>query len=404
MGIQKRITATPKQRRSWLSKAMRRPRHPAVMVKSGDDGLRLMFIVTSNAYEDREGETITSKALQDEVDRRWVGPEAFVPDQPLLFWHEGAPIGDIVWADVVDGFLVEVAKERDGDYAKAVWDYVADNPDGYEWGASHGFRYAPEDRLDDGTYTRIRKFETSVLPHRDAANALTFAGVMEREMNEERLNLLEKIAGRAGLKLAKQAKAAAAVLTDAGIEHKAADADLVAAKGMLEKLRADLAKVLGNLTDAPSEATVEQVLQMVLGTLSAAPVTEEKAPDAEAPTDAEEAGDDMVSADAEMYDDSDDDEVKALKLYTTLNDDMAELVKSQDALVGRLAALEALPGVIKELTDVVAALQKQASLKPRIASSAMDTVPAKDNPVVKQASMQAVDENMRRMFPGLFTK
>jgi hypothetical protein len=149
---------------------------------------RLAVLVTSNAYEDRQRETVRQKALEGYVERAWK-EDAFIGDNPLLIWHGGDPIGDIVYADTEGPFLIEVAREKpDGPVnlarrgeapvtttVKSVWDAL-ENSD-IEWGASHEFLYAVKDR-EDGIYDDILKLETSVLPRANAANGYTFFAVI----------------------------------------------------------------------------------------------------------------------------------------------------------------------------------------------------------------------------------
>lgn len=150
--------------------------------------LRLAIIISSNAYIDRQREIVRQKALEDYVESAWKG-NMFVGSNPLLVWHGGDAIGDIVYADMEGPFLIEVAQERpDGPVnlakrgeapvmttVKAVWDAL-ENSD-IDWGASHEFLYAVKDR-EDGVYDNILKLETSVLPRENAANGYTFFAVI----------------------------------------------------------------------------------------------------------------------------------------------------------------------------------------------------------------------------------
>lgn len=150
-------------------------------------GLRRMVIVASNAYIDREDEIVKESALRDYVDKSWSGDE-FKGDNVLLWWHGGDKIGDIVFADMMGPFLVEVANEipdkvinlagkgEDPFYTriKTVWDSIEKNA--IEWGASIGFAY--DTRTKDGnTYTHLAKLETSVLPRAFAANSFTLSKI-----------------------------------------------------------------------------------------------------------------------------------------------------------------------------------------------------------------------------------
>lgn len=163
------------------------------IVKSADDGLRLMVIRSSNAYQDREKEIVRQKALQGYVDTCWKDNE-FVGDNPLLVWHAGDPIGDIIYADTVGPFLLEVARERPNAVVnlarggepriettvKAVWDALETEED---LGASIQFGYVTSDR-EDGEYEVIEKLETSVLPRWAAANYITDSEIVRRSVND----------------------------------------------------------------------------------------------------------------------------------------------------------------------------------------------------------------------------
>ncbi len=163
-----------------------------IQKSDGDSGLRLMVIRTSNAYRDREGEIVSQKALQGYVESCWKN-QTFVGTNPLLLWHGGDPVGDIIFADMIGPFLVEVARERpnavinvalDGEplletTVKAVWDALEQESD---LGASHEFYYNTSDR-EDRVYEQILKTETSVLPRWAAANLMTDSEVIRRPEN-----------------------------------------------------------------------------------------------------------------------------------------------------------------------------------------------------------------------------
>jgi hypothetical protein len=145
-------------------------------------GLRRMIIISSNAFKDRDHEWVSKKALEDYV-KDFTGND-------LLMWHRGDKVGEIVSAQMMGAFLVEVAQElpdRQVDISepggapmitsvKAIWDAIERNPD--IWGASIGFRYKAGD-LDDAVYESIKKYETSLLPVEHAANPLTFARIIK---------------------------------------------------------------------------------------------------------------------------------------------------------------------------------------------------------------------------------
>jgi hypothetical protein len=164
---------------------------PGQYITKGADGLRYMMIITSNSYEDRDNETITSKALEAYEASCYPGEDLFHCDNPLLWWHDDdVPMGEIVAVNYSSPFLVEVAKELPSPTARVLWDYAEKNGDNA--GASHRFGYRDEDRQPDGSYTHILKQETSYLPERLlAANVGTYAGVIDKmstAQSDKRLN------------------------------------------------------------------------------------------------------------------------------------------------------------------------------------------------------------------------
>jgi hypothetical protein len=155
-----------------------------VAIKSDGEEGRLMLLVSSNAYRDKEKEIVMQKALEHYVASSWKEDE-FIGSNPLLVWHDGDPIGDIIYAEMEGPFLVEVARERPDAVVnlagendppveisiKKVWDAL-EKEEGL--GASIHFLFPKKDK-QDGDYKRIIKLETSVLPRKNAAN--TFTGV-----------------------------------------------------------------------------------------------------------------------------------------------------------------------------------------------------------------------------------
>lgn len=155
-------------------KAAKRPIES--VITKGADGRRYMLIFTSNGYKDREDEHVRTAALQEYVDSCWSQGGQWQGDNQHLYWHvKQLHIGDIVWAGMLDGFLVEVSRERDTPIAKTVWDYLETTP--IKHGASQGFRPLTA-RTESGIYNHIRKFETSTLPLEFAANIGTLSEVI----------------------------------------------------------------------------------------------------------------------------------------------------------------------------------------------------------------------------------
>lgn len=157
------------------------------MVAEKANGLRHALMVTSNAYKDKEKQIIKEKALRHYVEDSWGGNQ-FVGQNEFLVWHAGDPIGEIVYADMMGPFLVEVAQElpdqvvnlakmgQEPVYAqvKEVWDALAKEDD---LRASHVFLYLRGDEKD-GAFEDIYKLESSALPGKRAANPWTFVEII----------------------------------------------------------------------------------------------------------------------------------------------------------------------------------------------------------------------------------
>lgn len=239
-----------------LVEKFKRGMKPGLSVMKGVDGKRYMLIVTSNSYEDREQETITTEGLKAWVDTCWKAVEGeFATDNPLVYWHDmRVKMGDIVWADVRGPFLVEFAREADGLLSQTMFDYVEAHPE-EKWGASHKFAYYKAHKDADGTYHRIIKKETTVLPRSAAANALTFSGVIP--MADKRSEFLNKMLGldNAAELLDKGIEPLVAELKKRGVEHKSTDGETPADnENVYANLLADMIKAQADM-DAQLEET-----------------------------------------------------------------------------------------------------------------------------------------------------
>jgi len=208
---------------------------PGQYITKGADGLRYMFIITSNSYVDRDDETITSKALEAYEASCYPGEGLFHCDNPLVWWHDDdVPMGEIVAVSYSKPFLVEVAKELPGPTARILWDFAEKNGD--RAGASQRFGYRDEDRQPDGSYTHIFKQESTYLPERNlAANLMTFSGVIDKTMSNPQSDAwLNKIFSEATGGKIKDAAAKIHAksgdldkeLAALGINHKASKADV----------------------------------------------------------------------------------------------------------------------------------------------------------------------------------
>jgi hypothetical protein len=377
-----------------------RQHKPGSTVFKGEDGSRYMFIITSNAYRDREREYITTKALQRYVEKAWIANDVCDTGNTHLFWHAGDPIGDIVWADMEGPFLIEVSKERPNTVinlaaedeaprlgtVKQVWDFIEARPD-LDWGASHGFRYE-EKRINPGkaeaTYDEIDKFETSTLPRQDAANELTFSGVIDMS---DRDKVLDGVLGTPGAAQAlRQAPQDITQVLDAkGVEHKAIDPAKVEVsedkvKALLDTVGTQTDAYLAKLMDNVPGGLREGVMQLVLSSVGAA--------DEEAPAEDTMQADPAVAAQEQAMG-------KALGAKQVVLLD--QLVETQAGLLGEIAELrkqvaaltplDTLAGEFKALKVEVSGFKAQLSGRPRIASQAAETV-VEDKAMVDKATEQ----------------
>ena len=138
-------------------------RGAAFWVTKGIDGVARWVALTTNKFEDREGEQFSEESHKEFV--KWVDETKRYPE--LRLWHmPGSGIGAADIVSYADGFLLESGTFTDQRYAKALADMG-------ELGVSHGYAYRKEDLDKDGTYHRYRQFELTVLPPESAANLWT---------------------------------------------------------------------------------------------------------------------------------------------------------------------------------------------------------------------------------------
>lgn len=192
---------------------------------------------TTNAYEDREGETFTLKSLQEYV----TANENNVDKGTYLFWHvPGSDFADIVAQAVTGKFLAEVGRFRKDNVGQAFKRFFLMFPDGHPeiaengWGCSQGFVYQASDRKD-GVYEWFDKKETTVLPLFEAANVFTLAefGLGEKNMElsdkqKEAFEIIGQETGEQNLlqKILSIGKKRTQLLDDAGIASKQAKTKL----------------------------------------------------------------------------------------------------------------------------------------------------------------------------------
>lgn len=257
--IETPITPIPSAKRTLVQRGLEaiglsQKRHGTIWKDA--NGYRHMLLITSNAYEDREGETIQQAALKDWVDKQWDG-DTYLGDNPLLFWHDKRiEMGKIIFSDLSENFLVEIAKEIDGVVPDLLWDYAESYPEG---GVSHGF-WAWADEKDDSVFTHIEKEETSWLPREAAANAITYAGVLPMD----RSKVFDKAVGVEGASavLDEGMEAVVDFLKKRGVQSKAMKHTATDARAKLELVKTigELAMNEGIMTDKKKASKFEDLL------------------------------------------------------------------------------------------------------------------------------------------------
>ncbi len=158
-------------------------------------------LITSSAFEDRDGEIISEKALERDCDEM----ELTGDYGELLWWHcDGTqhaqdkearpyiPLGKVDISLVSDKLNFESGLYYDNSIGQMFEEKAAD------FGASKSF-YHLEDEPKDGVYNFIRTKERSILPRTKEANLLTrLFGQKEKEMadNKERIAALQEKLGK----------------------------------------------------------------------------------------------------------------------------------------------------------------------------------------------------------------
>lgn len=198
----------------------------AIAFKTVDhNGKTYLVIWPTNAFQDRELEIFSTKAITDYVERH--KSDAIKGEVRYRHWPN-TKFGDIVWQGMTGRFLVEVATFDDTPVGQAFKNVLITYPAGHPavcpegWGTSHGYKYREEDR-EDGIYEWFDKWETSVLPGRLAANPHN-PSVEVITMDEKDR---EELSALVGEEVAKQVAELGDRLTkekeEAGVAHKEAD-------------------------------------------------------------------------------------------------------------------------------------------------------------------------------------
>ena len=179
-------------------------------------------MLSSNAFEDRDGEVISQKALEDDVARA----DADGDYGPLRWWHvPGLDIGTCDFNAMEGRILVEAGGFLNEQLGEIVAAKASD------LSGSIGFFHPDTEPDEEGVYHSIRRFERSLLPKEAASNPFVQLVVEQEEtpMKKEKIEEFKKKLGLGAdgklvesvVDMAEKAEAAA---IDQGVRTKEAEA------------------------------------------------------------------------------------------------------------------------------------------------------------------------------------
>lgn len=158
----------------------------AKVVEDVKSGKRYLMLQTSNAFQDRDGETFTTQAIKNYA--------ATAPSgMPVDYWHTSWDIGEVIWTGYSDRMLFELIDPYPSIASKELVQHVADHPT--YWGASHKFQYSEEEKKD-GVFRQLRKVKSTLLPIKAASNPFTAAAAVDKEhvmLTKEKIEELRKV-------------------------------------------------------------------------------------------------------------------------------------------------------------------------------------------------------------------
>lgn len=164
-------------------------------------GLRWLAF-SSNGYEDRDREIVSTKALAADVDRtardgkfgplRWWHCGAPDPTDADAPWGPGVDLGWCDWAAMAGPFLVESGTFVDDRIGQAVAQKAR------RMALSLGFFHPRSEPDAEGVFNHIRRFERSLAPAGKVSNTLTaFYVPGATPVNDEQLTQLKALLGGA---------------------------------------------------------------------------------------------------------------------------------------------------------------------------------------------------------------
>ncbi|MHC4762833.1 MAG: hypothetical protein ACYS71_05605 [Planctomycetota bacterium] len=192
------------------------------------------FTYSTNAFEDREGEIFSTKALEDYVSANDLNKDK----GHFNLWHINEEDGNFntdfaikQWQGVVGRFLVEAGPYLRDEKGRAARKFFKKFGSGHPeiapegWGCSPEFRYLPEERAS-GTYKTIWITRTSTLPKFAAANTWTetrqfkHGGTKMALSDQQKKAAVEMFGDEFVSQMMQEAEDKTAELESAGVAHK----------------------------------------------------------------------------------------------------------------------------------------------------------------------------------------
>lgn len=226
------------------------------------------FAWSTNAFEDREGEIFSTKALE-----KYVQDAEKNSDRGFFnLWHIGTKehpeLTDFAkkeWQGVIGRILVEAGPFTKDAKGKAALQFFKQHPTSHPelapegWGCSPEYRFLPEDR-DDKIYDWVWITRTSVLAKAAAANIYTKGG-LQMALTEDQAKAAEEVFGKelAG-QIIKDAEGESKELEQAGVAHKSEKEEkqeqpAITIETVVEELvkKLDLTTALGEIVNQVDE-------------------------------------------------------------------------------------------------------------------------------------------------------
>ena len=179
-------------------------------------------LLSSNAFEDRDGEVISQKALEEDVARA----DADGDYGPLRWWHvPGLDIGTCDFNAMEGRILVEAGSFVNEQLGESIAAKAID------LSGSIGFFHPDTEPDEEGVYHSIRRFERSLLPKEAASNPFVQL-VVEQEGTPMKKEKIEEFKKKLGLgadgklveSVVEMAEKAEATAIDQGVRTKEAEA------------------------------------------------------------------------------------------------------------------------------------------------------------------------------------